>query len=173
MPRIPSLLLLPWLAACAAGGTGRATPATFDEYLAEMEAEMEAGLTDLDASNREQLEDLFPVIASQVTWQGVLEVLGQRPAFLPLSRRMSRVIERRADQRIRREITTPFGNRSLRDLLVEEISDTLHPAAPEAGILAPSTSDVRAIVIGVTFGTNPSARPRFIAGARATSRTAT
>ncbi len=116
-------------AGCASGGADRATPATFDAFLAEVGAEMESSLAELDAGDRSQLEDLFPVVASQVTWQGVLGVLSDRPAFLPLSRRMSRVIERRADARIDREVTTPSGNRALKDLLVESISAYLSPGA--------------------------------------------
>ncbi|MGH7565040.1 MAG: hypothetical protein ACREK5_11565 [Gemmatimonadota bacterium] len=129
MSRTLALVGLVGLAAGCASGAERATPATLDAFLAEVGAEMEASLAELDAGDRSQLEDLFPVVASQVTWQGVLEVLSNRPAFLPLSRRMSRVIERRAYARIDREVTTPSGNRALKDLLIESISAYLSPAA--------------------------------------------
>ncbi|MGH7572981.1 MAG: hypothetical protein ACREMK_14240 [Gemmatimonadota bacterium] len=126
---LPLFALLALVAGCASGEGVRATPATFDEFLAEVEAEMDSSLAGLDDGDRSQLEDLFPVVASQVTWQGVLDVLSNRPAFLPLSRRMSRVIERRGDARIDREVTTPSGNRALKDLLIESISAYLSPAA--------------------------------------------
>lgn len=115
--------------ACASGDAVN-IPRTFEAYLAEVRAEMDAGLADLDAGDRRQLDDLYPVVASQVVWERVLGVLSERPAFQPLGRRMSRVIERRADSRIRSELRTPSGNRAVRDVLLESISSYLDTRTP-------------------------------------------
>ncbi|HUP01343.1 MAG TPA: hypothetical protein VM737_07485 [Gemmatimonadota bacterium] len=114
---------------CAGGRSPNPPAETVAAYHAEVAAEMNGALAGLDQGARDQLQDLLPLLASTRTWQGVLAVLDERPALVPLSTRTGRVIERRASGGVRLEVDTPSGNRALRDLLIEEIREFLATAA--------------------------------------------
>lgn len=120
--------------ACTAGSArSPETRAELAEFYAAWESEIRAAVADLEEDDLAQLRDIWPAAEFEGTTGEVLEVIATRPALQPLSRRLSRFLNRAPSNRVRGELGTETAERRLWTILVDTINDELGRPTSTAG----------------------------------------
>ena len=95
------------------------------EFWGTVSAETEAAVRELDEDARGELVAALPQAERETTWEGVLDVLDDRPVLEPLTDRIQTIVDREIDAGVRVELATPSGNERMRQLILTSIEDGL------------------------------------------------
>jgi hypothetical protein len=95
------------------------------EFWGTVSAEAEAAVGELDEEGRGELVAALPEAERESTWEGVLDVLDDRPALEPLTDRIQTIVDQEIDAGVRVELATPSGNDRLRQLILTSIENGL------------------------------------------------
>jgi hypothetical protein len=95
------------------------------EFWGTVSAEAEAAVRELGDEGRGELVAALPEAERESTWEGVLDVLDDRPALEPLTDRIHAIVDQEIDAGVRVELATPSGNDRLRQLILTSIENGL------------------------------------------------
>jgi len=95
------------------------------EFWGKVSAATEDEVRALDDAGRAILAETLPEARAERTWRGVLEILDERSVLVPLTDRITGIVDQEIDAGVRTELLTEAGNARLRQLILSAIDNTL------------------------------------------------